>query len=132
MWVDDLSVVLGGRAIGWLDGAHDFPRGTVSPIFFERLGELASDPFEPFTAGGWHDCTVCQFAEARDGRNLFVPSGGFLYVAPVLIVHYIAAHSYTPPTEFVRAVEACPDTRSMEYKKLFLANGGRALLRPPA
>ena len=65
MWVDDLSVVLGGRAIGWLDGAHDFPRGTVSPIFFERLGELASDPFEPFTAGGLarlHSLPVCRSA----------------------------------------------------------------------
>ena len=27
------------------------------------------------------------------------------YAAPVLIVHYVEAHGYLPPTEFLNAVE---------------------------
>jgi hypothetical protein len=31
------------------------------------------------------------------------------YAAPVLIVHYIEAHGYLPPTEFMKALEAVPE-----------------------
>jgi hypothetical protein len=50
-------------------------------------------------------------------------------VAPELIVHNIAAHWYKPPDVFIEAVLACPDMRSMEYKKAILNNRGRELLK---
>lgn len=31
------------------------------------------------------------------------------YAAPILIVHYIEAHNYLPPVEFLRALEAIPE-----------------------
>jgi hypothetical protein len=31
------------------------------------------------------------------------------YAAPVLIVHYIEAHGYLPPAEFLKALEAVPE-----------------------
>jgi hypothetical protein len=46
-----------------------------------------------------------------------------------LITHYINAHEYRPPSEFCAAIGACHDTHSMEYKRTFLQNGGRLLLR---
>jgi hypothetical protein len=52
-----------------------------------------------------------------------------IYVAPVGILHYIAAHWYKPPMAFVEAVMACPPMQSMAYKRELLANGGRVLMR---
>jgi len=37
---------------------------------------------------------------------------GLVYVAPVLIVHYVQVHSYLPPAEFIRAVVSVDDTAS--------------------
>ncbi|MFY1653539.1 hypothetical protein ACN27J_21955 [Solwaraspora sp. WMMB762] len=35
-----------------------------------------------------------------------VPSGsGAMFAAPSLIWHYVTAHSYRPPAEFIKAVE---------------------------
>jgi hypothetical protein len=116
-------------AIGWLDREFPFHIGPTGPPVFRRLRELAKDPFQPFVAGGFHGCNLCQLEpEARDGANLFVPARGFLFVCPAMIIHYINAHHYSPPPPFSEAVLACPDTRSMEYKRLFLENGGRELL----
>jgi hypothetical protein len=47
--------------------------------------------------------------------NLFVPGRACVYVAPSLIAHYIQAHRYSPPKEFVEAVLRCPETHSEEY-----------------
>ena len=80
-------------------------------------------------AGGAHTCALCQCDAPQFSANLFVPYQGKVYVAPVAIVHYIAAHWYVPPAVFIAAVEACPPVQSMAYKKALLANGGRALLR---
>lgn len=54
---------------------------------------------------------------------------GFLYVCPELILHYIAVLWYLPPAEFCAAVMNCPPTRTMEYKRAYLANGGREFAR---
>ena len=77
---------------------------------------------------GVHECELCQFQPAEGTANIFVPYQGNIYVAPELIVHYIAAHRYKPPQVFVDAVMACPTMNSMDYKKAVLANGGRPLV----
>jgi len=118
------------RAVGWLGRELLFKKGPISVDAYERLRELLKDPFQPFVAAGVHTCDLCQFeGEARGNANLFVPADGLLLVCPELIVHYINAHEYRPPGKFCDAVMACPDTRSSEYKRLFLANGGRKLMR---
>jgi len=43
--------------------------------------------------------------------------------------HYINAHRYLPPNEFCEAVLSCPPTQTMEYKRRFLENGGREILK---
>jgi hypothetical protein len=52
-----------------------------------------------------------------------VPGDGAIYCCPELITHYINAHEYAPPAAFAAAVIACPDTRSMEYKRLLVKLG---------
>ncbi|GEP45279.1 hypothetical protein BGE01nite_45700 [Brevifollis gellanilyticus] len=45
------------------------------------------------------------------------------------ILHYIGAHWYQPPPEYIAAVEACPPQRSAAYLKLLLSSGGRKWLK---
>jgi len=117
-------------AVGWLDRQMPFTTGPTDARVFQRLQELLRDPFEPFVAAGGHGCNICQFVpESSSGANLFVPATGFLFVAPGLILHYVNAHQYRPPSSFVDAVMSCPDTRSIDYKRRFLENGGREIVR---
>ena len=107
------------RAVGWLDGTHPFPRGTVPAAVQAKLGELIRNYWEPCHFFGWHTCELCSSGEEgsslRGIKNIFVPGDGFLYVAPEMILHYIDRHAYLPPLEFHDAVCACPLPRSPSY-----------------
>ncbi|MBN2313832.1 MAG: hypothetical protein JXM79_07870 [Sedimentisphaerales bacterium] len=115
-------------AVGWLSANSQYETGDSDPAFFARLLELARSPWEPGVCMGYHECELCQFQPAMGKSNIFVPYQGSIYVAPELIVHYIAAHRYKPPQVFVDAVMTCPEMNSMDYKKALLANGGRSLV----
>ena len=118
------------RAIGWLGRERPFNKGPISEDVYRRLKVLLISPFQPFVVAGFHECELCQFEqEAAGSANLFVPFEGRLFVCPELILHYINAHGYQPPQDFCDAVMACPETRTMEYRRLFLDNGGRMLMR---
>ncbi len=117
------------RAIGWLGSEAAFQTGPTPIEVVARLRELIKTAFQPVAAGGWHECDICQFDGAAGSHNLFLPGNGCLYVCPELIVHYISAHHYQPPTEFSESVLASPDATSMEFKKAFLAVGGRDIMR---
>ena len=54
-------------------------------------------------------------------------TGGHIYAAPDGIVHYISAHWYRPPDEFMEAVMACPGMGSAEYGAALMANGAPEL-----
>ena len=105
-------------AIGWLESGHDFPTGEVHTDLVPALEWLFHNAWEPICAGGWHDCSVCG-RQPGDGpltreiegqrvllgvKNLLVPAGDVIYGAPSLIIHYIEAHEYAPPNEFVDAL----------------------------
>lgn len=93
------------------------------------LQSLCVSPWQPVVSLGWHTCELCQFDGPRFSDNVFIPYQGKIYVTPVAIVHYVAAHRYLPPQIFVDAILACPAMNSMEYKRALLANGGRSLVR---
>jgi hypothetical protein len=40
---------------------------------------------------------------AGNGEIRIAAASGVIFVAPVLILHYVAAHSYKPPREFLDA-----------------------------
>lgn len=136
-WFADLSPCTyfrGGeavlRSVGWLEGDHDFPTGPTAQDVYQKLVQLVRDCWSPVLSCGPHFCSLCQFpGETACNANLFVPGHGILYASPTLIPHYVNAHHYRPPEEFCEAVLRCPLTDTMEYKRLFLTNGGRDFLQ---
>ena len=115
-------------SVGWISNDFDFPKGAVPRDFYEKLKELCKSPWEPVASAGIHHCDICQFDPPSSSSNVYVPYHGQIFVAPVAIIHYIAAHRYLPPDIFIQAVMSCPDMRSMPYYKAVLQNGGRSLV----
>jgi hypothetical protein len=55
--------------------------------------------------------------------NLFVPGKSVVYVAPSLMLHYMADHGYVPPQAFCDALLSCPPIGSEAYYEAFEQNG---------
>jgi hypothetical protein len=141
MWYEDLAqcdyfgeeytTIL--TAVGWLENKKPFETGAIPRDVFFKLVEFKKNPWSFIAFCGYHECDLCQFqfeSESPSGiNNLFIPHKEKIYVCPELITHYINAHSYLPPREFVEAVYLCPPMRSMEYLKKMLENGGRSLVK---
>jgi hypothetical protein len=114
--------------VGWLDATHPYPKGRVDTRLLEKMRLLASKPVELYR--GFHICELCLeppglvkavlpnrvvidpdcswakwCAQRRSNGEIRVESGGVVFAAPVLIVHYIEAHEYAPPPQFLLAVE---------------------------
>jgi hypothetical protein len=132
----------GGRAqpgvvhVGWLDGEHPYPRGAVPSQLLDKMKELARTPVELYR--GFHICEVCKWSPKKDEDNeqaflkweelrqsngaIRVTAKGITYAAPVLVIHYIEAHEYLPPKDFLRAIESWPhkwndDTHGESFRK---------------
>ena len=119
-------------AVGWISPLHSFSTGAVASDVVSKLSELLVDPIQPrfhLFMLGRHHCLYCPEtipvakAEVVNGvklsigrNNLFVPAAGKrVFVAPSMIIHYIIAHNYCPPQEFLEAVLSCPPMRSTRY-----------------
>ena len=112
--------------VGWLDNVHPYAKGTVDPRLIEKMRLLARHPVELYR--GKHTCELCtdppslvkttllnkvvlnpewtRWADLRSSNGEIRVSGaGIVFAAPVLIVHYIGAHGYLPPEQFLKAVE---------------------------
>jgi hypothetical protein len=114
--------------IGWLDNVHPYPKGDVDARLIEKMKALASDPVELYR--GKHICELClvppdlvktnlpnravldpncswaRWVGQRSSNGEIRVSGeGMVFAAPVLIVHYIEAHNYSPSAEFLKAVD---------------------------
>jgi len=118
-------------AVGWLEKDSLYKKGNTPPEFYNKLKELLKNPFQVLSFAGIHECSLCLFESEKNGKeNLFVPYNGNIYVCPELITHYLNAHFYCPPTEFINAVLECPNTRTMDYKRKLLQCNGNFLLHP--
>lgn len=128
---DDLSeyryanhVQRGVVHVGWLGRGHTYFRGLVALALIEKMKQLARTPQELYR--GYHICDLCdlpvelrgvpfpeQWAKWGQFRasngEIRVSRNGVIYAAPVLITHYIEAHGYCPPAEFLKAIEEAPD-----------------------
>ncbi|WP_344615200.1 hypothetical protein [Dactylosporangium salmoneum] len=104
------------RNVGWLSAEHPFERGPVPDWFAGALLDAIGNP-SVNQYRGLHDCEFCPPGEGRGivdprpGRSFLayheirVPAGpGVMFAAPALIWHYVTAHEYRPPAEFVEAV----------------------------
>jgi hypothetical protein len=121
-------------AIGWLEHPHHFNIGPTLPSLVSKLQILVQqtrDTFAHYNFRGGMFCSICKSEGLNSPgpiwsqENIFVPGDGIVYVAPGGIVHYVEAHSYLPPREFIDAVLRCPDCSSSEFRDaLCAANGG--------
>ena len=121
-------------AIGWLDSQHSYSRGSCAESFLVHLADMLDKPWRRFVYRGFHECDLCPdetpagpdtVNEVRLAgsvrrtsigiHNLLVPGDVVVYAAPSTIIHYITAHGYRPPDEFMDAVMACPPQGSEEH-----------------
>jgi hypothetical protein len=112
MFINDLSTMLSSIseffntnsvAVGWLESSNPFPKGTTTAIFREKLYRLCRNPVR--LTRGFYICPFCHWNEVRgNGEIHVIGCEGVVYVAPLLIWHYIAEHDYLPPNQFIQAV----------------------------
>ena len=104
--------------VGWLSGAEAFPVGIPDERLVPALGQLTATPTNLYR--GKHICDLCPApptimssggipmldppsGTTGNGEIRVTGAGGVTYVAPVLILHYVVAHGYLPPQEFIDA-----------------------------
>ena len=102
----------GALHVGWLDGSMPYVKGETSPEFHAALLALLERPMNFFR--GWHSCNLCGPGTTIEGGYLVrdrngngeirVRREGPWLAAPKLIHHYVTAHDYKPPDEFIAAV----------------------------
>jgi hypothetical protein len=108
--------------VGWLDPSVPFKKGSVDEKLIDGIFNLCKKPVN--LTRGMHRCPYgtlespsrpCPYpAHAVSGaRKLAVGNGeirvtgnaGIVYASPTLICHYIQAHQYCPPEEFLEALK---------------------------
>jgi hypothetical protein len=102
--------------VGWLDRAHQFDVAEPDGRLVEALVELATQPTNMMR--GYHGCQFCraeppvemastvdpeQMAYLGSGEIHVAGASGVTYSAPTLIAHYVSAHHYRPPEDFISA-----------------------------
>ena len=107
--------------IGWLSKEHPSKRGPSPEWLMSRLRDRIAAPVELYR--GKHACEFCPEPPKKrlpggieildyptdalgNGEIRVRALDGKIYVAPVLIYHYILCHEYLPPGEFIAAVAA--------------------------
>lgn len=116
--------------VGWLERGHVFPQAVPSAEIVGKLWALCRTPIN--ATRGTHECEFCDadphsYFEIRQDNEviglghaeIWVFDGAVtVYVAPTLIYHYITAHHYAPPTQFVNALLCCPLPNTPDYDLL--------------
>jgi hypothetical protein len=111
--------------VGWLGASHPFPTAVPSDDLLESLWSFSG--IRICQTRGIHPCEFChnKFAMVQQYKSeyqtlgsaeirAFSPSG-LAYAAPNLVYHYVAAHRYAPPEEFVKALREGPQPLSEAY-----------------
>ncbi|MFN2200806.1 MAG: hypothetical protein ACK2UO_06340 [Caldilineaceae bacterium] len=117
------------RAVGWLDDKHKYSSGDAPPGLVLKLEQFAAKWAESVEALGWpvacgtHVCELC--GKFESSGNFGVPAE-VLFVCPEMIAHYVAAHAYLPPQEFVEAVMSAPLPGTPEYVEAVATFAGAA------
>jgi hypothetical protein len=118
-------------AVGWLQRNRPFPTGKSSVEFEQKLLAFC---FEEHTVNQVRAVSRCAVGDncprllppvESDGRvahfgssEIRVVGANEIYAAPTLIYHYVTAHNYRPPDEFIAAVLTGPAPGSPEHRVL--------------
>jgi len=134
MYIEDLSPYpfpslahLPLLAVGWLDGKHNFQRG--SPPRNLLIGLENYIKYSIVQTLGRHKCNICPEDHFFDitlpncpplnlGSSEFIvfsPNGDRAYIAPNLIYHYTHDCEYLPPQEFLDGILNGPSPGSQKY-----------------
>jgi hypothetical protein len=109
-------------AVGWLEVDHPFPQGPVPDAFLDALFVACRDD-RSAAMRGYHYCPFCGNGRVDEvpppqtvqrGTDMIVLGDAEVrfvskqserwLIAPTLVFHYVEAHGYRPPDEFVAAV----------------------------
>ena len=108
--------------VGWLRHDVAFMKGDVEKFpdgFLERLLIFCETDFGVCETPGQRTCPICRHKIPPYGSaEIRVLSKSDIYAAPDLIHHYITAHQYRPPDEFVQATLDSPLPTSVEHRAL--------------
>jgi len=97
--------------IGWLDRKRPCPTGETSEAFRDKLGRLCLRRVK--RTRGFHPCYFCKGQDLPvSSSEMRVAGNGKVYAAPSLVHHYVVAHGYRPPDEFITAVLAADEGTS--------------------
>lgn len=97
--------------IGWLARRHPFPTGKTSAAFRARLRQICQRVVK--RTRGFHSCDFCKGrVKPHSSAEIRVEGDGRVYAAPELVYHYVVAHAYKPPEEFIAALLACNESRA--------------------
>jgi hypothetical protein len=114
------------KNVGWLGGQHAFKTtDVVDDGLLDLVWRYCGTSVAP--TRGLHGCEFCAFADSfyaeRSGEGRVLGSaeirvfsdGDAVYAAPNLIYHYILAHRYAPPDEFIEVLKTGPQPPDPEY-----------------
>jgi hypothetical protein len=120
--------------VGWLASGHPIPTGDVPPGFVDNLLTCIV-AFRANQMRGFHFCEFCPSTSSlsppmlsmrlKSKKKIFLGSAevwlpapeGKVFAAPDLVAHYVAAHQYCPPADFIAAVEAAPSLVGWDAEK---------------
>lgn len=106
------------KIVGWLSKNHAFAKGKVEVELLDRLWQFCKQPLGQGIRQ--NACQLCPHGtptlEEYNGeqqdmsgwRLLLICNDQVAYLAPHVIFHYIVAHQYLPPPEFLEAVMIMP------------------------
>lgn len=144
MYFDDManyryflpSEMKGVLTVGWLDSTHAYCTGEVDIVAIDRLRRLICGCYPELKVHvnqirGQHPCNLSgEYVETRCDREqsiglgsseIWIPAGDRIFAAPSMILHYIEAHSYLPPPEFLSAIQSLDETQifdgQQEYER---------------
>jgi len=100
--------------VGWLQEDQPFEVGETPEGFLDKLKNFSN--FRMFQTKGWQSCHFCDENEHSSNEIRVVSNEGVYYASPMMIIHYVEAHKYLPPEEFIIAVMEGPEPDSEEYK----------------
>jgi hypothetical protein len=96
--------------VGWLHRGKAYAKGAPPSGLVERLKGMTRTHRAQQTRG-FHLCPWCTSLLAarrldgpRGSAEIRVMGDGVAYAAPELIAHYVEAHDYQPPADFVDVV----------------------------
>jgi hypothetical protein len=116
---------IGTKNIGWLEKGRKFETKTPSTHDLELVWEYCK--VSVAQTRGWHACEFCDSVQyglvVKESQRLLLGtseirvfgSNGVIYASPTLMYHYMQAHSYSPPNEFLDAMRNSPRPPTKEY-----------------